>query len=138
MDGVNAELGPWLRMTYPPDAEHLDAVVADGGVGFRSWLLAFGVLPFDRHSFALVSLDGTGFVEESRSWLQRRWHHERRVLDAGPGRCTVIDELAVSPRIGVVAPLTRRLVRAIFDHRHRRLRERFGGIDEADTDPAER
>jgi ligand-binding SRPBCC domain-containing protein len=141
MRGVNAELGPWVRMTHPRDADRLDAasVPATGDVLFRSWLLAFGVLPFDRHSLAIVSVDaGSGFVEESRSWLQQRWRHERRLTDRTGSGCTVVDELVIQPRIGLVTPITRRTVRAIFEHRHRRLRKRFGAIefpgDEGDRD----
>jgi ligand-binding SRPBCC domain-containing protein len=132
MSGVNAELGPWIRMTHPRDAESLDAteVPTAGEVVFQSWLLAFGVLPFDRHALALVEVDtGSGFVEESRSWLQRRWRHERRLSDRAGGGCAVVDELVIEPRIGVLTPLARRTVRAIFGHRHRRLRKRFGAIE---------
>jgi len=136
MSGVNAELRPWIRMTHPRRVEALDvaAASAPGEVLFRSWLLVLRVLPFDRHAFTLVSVDpGSGFVEESQSWLQRRWHHERRIAD-GPGSgCTVIDELLVEPRIGVVAPTARHLVQRVFEHRHHVLRRRFGSTGEPDT-----
>src|SRR3546814_1583374 len=80
MDGVNAELRPLLRMTHPPHLRSLtDATWEPGEVIHQSWLLAGGILPIDRHGLALERvLPGEGFDEESSSWLQRRWRHERR------------------------------------------------------------
>jgi ligand-binding SRPBCC domain-containing protein len=128
MDGVNAELRPFLRMTYPPTRAALDVqVVHEGEVVFASWLLAFGLVPFDRHSLGLASVDpGRGFVEESTSWLQRRWRHERTLEADDIGGCVVTDRLTVQPRVGLVAPVVARIVGALFTHRHRRLRARFG------------
>jgi hypothetical protein len=57
---------------------------------FRSWLLLFGVLLFDRHALALEAVtDGEGFVEESTSWMQRRWRHERLLTETDAGGCIV-------------------------------------------------
>lgn len=131
MDGVNAELGPWIRMTHPATATDLASVdVPLGRVAFHSWLLGFGVLPFDRHALRLVEVDdsgdgGGGFVEESSSWLQRRWRHERRVVPAAGGSA-VSDRLVVEPRLPSTWP-ARSIVGALFRHRHRRLARRFGG-----------
>lgn len=74
-DGVSSELFPLVRMTHPRDQRSLgEAAVVPGQVVFGSWLLLFGVLPFDRHALALGEVvDGCGFVEGSTSWLQRRW-----------------------------------------------------------------
>ncbi|MEZ5177081.1 MAG: hypothetical protein R2746_02045 [Acidimicrobiales bacterium] len=93
---------------------------------FASWLLAFGVIPFDRHSLALTSIEpGRGFVEESTSWLQRRWRHER-TLEPVDGGTRVTDQLTIVPRVGLVAPVTRLVVGWLFARRHRRRRARFG------------
>lgn len=130
MAGVNAELGPWIRMTHPLQATDLASVeVPLGEVAFHSWLLALGVVPFDRHSLRLVEVhdrgeDGGGFVEESTSWMQRRWRHERTVEPAADGS-KVSDRLLVEPRLPLTAPV-RWLVTALFRHRHRRLVRRFG------------
>lgn len=128
MAGVNQELGPLVRMTFPADRVALDGQdVPLGEVLFASWLLAFGVLPFDRHSLVLTSIEpGRGFVEESTSWLQRRWRHERTLETTPGGGCRVTDRLTVQPRVGLAAPVTRAVVGRLFTHRHRRLRARFG------------
>lgn len=128
MAGVNDELRPFVRMTHPPAVTGLEGQdVPRGEVLFASWLLAFGVVPFDRHALALVSVEtGRGFVEESTSWLQRRWRHERTLEPGADGGCVVTDRLTVQPRVGLLAPVVARTVGALFTHRHRRLRARFG------------
>jgi ligand-binding SRPBCC domain-containing protein len=128
MDGVNAELAPFVRMTHPDDRSSLaDGSVVPGELVFRSWLLAFGVVPFDRHALVLDRVDaGRGFVEESTSWVQRRWRHERTLVDAAGGGTTVTDRLVVRPRVALARPVVGAIVGALFRHRHRRLRRRFG------------
>lgn len=131
--GINGELLPLVRMTFPPRFEELARDdVPPGQVVGRCWLLAGGVLPFDRHALAFESFRdepgplGYGFVEESSSWVQRRWRHERAVVPRGPERCEVTDRLTVEPRLAATAPLVERLVRRVFAHRHRRLVDRWG------------
>ena len=127
MTGVNDELRPLLVMTSPREHETLPVEVTPGRVVFASWLLLFGVLPFDRHALALERVDdGYGFVEESTSWLQRRWRHERTLTALDGGGCAIADNLVVVPRLGVVRALTSAVVRRLFIHRHRRLARRFG------------
>jgi ligand-binding SRPBCC domain-containing protein len=128
MAGVNAELMPFVRMTHPRDRTSLEGKpIVPGEVVFHSWLLLGGVLPFDRHALALERvIDGEGFDEESTSWMQRRWRHERRLIDEGDGTCTVTDHLEVEPRLSLLRPLAARVVRFLFGHRHRRLVRRFG------------
>lgn len=130
MAGVNEELAPWVRMTHPPRLADLSSgPLALGEVLFHSWLLAFGWVPFDRQSLRLLSVDDRGdgggaFVENSTSWMQRRWRHERSVDPVGDG-CVVEDRLVVEPRLPVGA-LARPVVAALFAHRHRQLVRRFG------------
>jgi ligand-binding SRPBCC domain-containing protein len=129
MQGVNAELAPWLRMTAPPEASNLR--IEDAPLGreiFASWVLLGGVLPIDRHNFKLVEVDrGRGFVEDSTSWSQRRWEHRRDVQPRGEAACLLTDRLTFTPRVGVSGPVLERVIGVVFRHRHRRLRERFGG-----------
>lgn len=129
MAGVNAELGPWVRMSYPAGRAVLDAqAVPMGTVLFRSWLCVFGVLPFDRHALRLERLyPGVGFDERSSSWMQKVWVHRRRI-EAIDGGTRVTDELEVEPRLPFATPLVRVVVGFLFAHRHRRLRARFGAL----------
>ncbi|MFO0762221.1 MAG: hypothetical protein U0359_37625 [Byssovorax sp.] len=129
MPGVNAELWPFLRMGYPREAEGKSLGEAPLGQPlFTSTLWAIGVLPYDRHAIVLTEIDpGRGFVEESTSLTMRRWRHERRLVPVEGGNTRLIDRLTFTPVIpgaeGIVTPI----VRALFAHRHRRLRARFGG-----------
>lgn len=127
LDGVNAELGPWLRMTTPDGVASMHLEAAPTGVPlFSSWVMLRGV-PLDRHAFSLDAvLPGEGFRERSTSWLEASWLHERHVRPAGEGACTVEDVLAFVPRVALLRPLLRRIVSATFRHRHRQLQRRFG------------
>jgi hypothetical protein len=128
MAGVNDELMPLVRMTHPAHLQSLaDVDVQPGVVLHRCWLLAGGLVPVDRHALALERvMEGEGFDEESTSWLQRRWRHERRLYDAVGGGTVVSDRLVVVPRLKLAAPVTRGVVGVVFRHRHRRLLARFG------------
>jgi len=130
MAGVNAELGPWIRMTAPGDASRFR--VEDAPIGetiFHSWVLFGGVLPIDRHSMRLVAVNhGQGFVEDSVSWSERRWGHQRDLDPVSEHRTRVTDRLTFTPRVEASGPMLVRVVGAVFRHRHRQLRKRFGGV----------
>jgi ligand-binding SRPBCC domain-containing protein len=120
--GVNHELMPIARMTAPHDARAIDpAVVPLGRPWFRSWILLFGILPFDYDHLLIRSIEpGRGFHEDSTMLSQRRWVHRRRLEPAGDGT-RVTDEVEFEPRLPVVGPLLRVVFEAVFRHRHRRL-----------------
>ena len=128
MDGVNDELAPLLRMTYPPSVADLNPDnVPIGRRIFRSWLLLFGVVPFDYDDLVLVRVEAErGFLERSSMLSQRLWEHERTLEDA-PGGCLVTDRIRYEPRLPALGTPLRPLLRRFFLHRHRRLRRRFGG-----------
>lgn len=128
LEGVNRELSPWVRMTSPPAARGKSLVDAPlGEVAFTSTLLGLGVLPFDRHALRLETAEPGHFLERSSSLLQRSWEHERWVEPVAGGT-RVRDRLRIEPRLAPAA-LVRRVVRALFDWRHRKLRARFGLLD---------
>lgn len=129
MPGVNYELMPLCRMTYPKQADAMQISDAPlGEVAFPSYVLLFGLLPFDRHALRLMQIfPGEGFLEDSTSLLQRRWRHERHVVPDGDSHCVISDDLLFEPRVPLFTPMVRRIVRAVFDHRHVRLHKKFGG-----------
>jgi ligand-binding SRPBCC domain-containing protein len=129
MAGVNDELMPVVRMTYPPEGESLDvSSMPIGEVAFRSWILLFGFLPIDRHALRLLRVEpGRGFLESSTSWNQRTWIHER-TIESEPGGCRIADRVEFEPRLGLLGPLLQPIFRAVFRHRHARLRAHFGKI----------
>lgn len=128
MPGVNAELMPLLRMTYPAQYREIDAKQAPvNTLLFRSWLLLFGLIPVDLHALAFDRLLDNGFDERSTSGLQKIWIHRRRVepIDGG---ARVIDELEFEPRLAWLRGFDRFMVAQTFAHRHRRLRTRYGEL----------
>jgi hypothetical protein len=135
MVGVNAELMPVVRMTHPRGYERLDRdLIVPGLQLFHSVLLLFGLLPVVVHALALLNLTpGRGFLESSSSLLHRRWIHER-VLDAEGGGTRIRDRVYFECRLPDLGAALVPLMRAIFRHRHARLRRHFG-TEECRTDP---
>jgi hypothetical protein len=125
--GINDEMRPFLRMTIPRGIERLDLDSIEVGkpIG-RSWILLFGLLPFDYDEVNLARFDpGEGFLERSAMLSQRLWEHER-TLEPVAGGCEVTDRVRWEPRIGLMASPLRPAVGWFFRHRHRRLLRHFG------------
>ena len=127
MPGVNAELMPAAYMTFPRGRDRLDRRdIVPGQPLFRSVLLLFCVLPIDIHTLALVSLSrDRGFLESSSSLLHRRWVHER-TLEPERGGTTLPDRVYFDCRVAALGAALAPVLRAIFRHRHARLRQHFG------------
>ncbi|HTO55332.1 MAG TPA: hypothetical protein VMR50_18250 [Myxococcota bacterium] len=123
--GIRRELRPLVKMTMPRGLRNLDDVNVELGKPlFRSWLLLFGLLPFDFSDLTLLRLDpGRGFLEESPMMSMRRWRHERWLEPTGAGT-VLTDRLTFEPRFA--GPLVTGFVRVLFAHRHRVLRRSLG------------
>jgi ligand-binding SRPBCC domain-containing protein len=126
VDGIDDEMAPLLRMTFPRGMRALPVDGFEPGQRLcRSWLLLLRVLPVDWSDLTLVELEpGRRFLERSPMFSMAFWQHERIVAPSAQGT-TVVDNLAFRSRL-----LPRALVRAsvalFFRHRHARLRRRFG------------
>jgi hypothetical protein len=126
-EGINAELGPVLRMTVPRGLESLDLHALGPGPLGRSWVLLFGLVPVDYDDIGLERIEpGRGFLERSRMLSQRLWEHERTIEPGGDG-ATIVDRIAWEPRLPLPGRLLRPLFAAVFRHRHRQLQRHFGG-----------
>jgi ligand-binding SRPBCC domain-containing protein len=131
-EGINHELGPWLRMTVPNAlrGKGIDDVPLGEALG-RSWVLLLGVVPVDYDDLVLVEREpGRRFLERSRLGSMSGWQHEREVRPVGEGS-EVMDRLTFELRPVLAAiPRSDRVARAIvawiFRHRHRRLAAWFG------------
>jgi ligand-binding SRPBCC domain-containing protein len=127
MEGINHELGPWMRMTSPRGAELSVEQVPLGRRWFRSWVLLLGVVPFDYDDLCVERLEpGRGFLERSKMLSARTWEHERTLEPLPDGGTRVTDRVAFEPRVPVIRRLHRAVIAATFRHRHRRLRGWFG------------
>jgi hypothetical protein len=125
-EGVNWELGPWLRMTAPADIDSMEPEqVPLGRKWFRSWVLLFKVIPVDYDDLVVVEIDpGAGFLERSSMLTMRVWQHDRRLNPEGDGT-RVTDRLTFTPRRLVSRRLARAVIGFLFRHRHKRLRAWF-------------
>lgn len=129
-EGLNDELRPWLTMSLPPQlsAGPLDHARLGVPLG-RAWLRAFGVVPFEWDDLVLAEVDpGRRFHEISSMMTARRWEHERTLTPIGAQGTRIHDRVVFEARLGgqAVEALMLMLVSAVFTHRHRRLRRRFG------------
>lgn len=129
-EGINDELRPWLTMSLPPrlSAKSLDYAHLGVPLG-RAWLRAFGVAPFEWDELMLAELEpGRRFHEISSMMTARRWEHERTLTPTGVQSTRIHDRVLFEARLGgqAVEALMHVLVSAVFTHRHRRLRRRFG------------
>jgi ligand-binding SRPBCC domain-containing protein len=127
-DGINHELRPWMRMTVPRGFAGIDPEAVELGkpIG-RSWVLLFGVIPFEYDDLTLVELEpGRRFLERSPMLSQRSWQHER-IVEPAEGGSRVTDRITMKPRLGLPAAPLRPIFRAVFRHRHRRLQSWAAG-----------
>lgn len=134
-EGINDEMRPYMRMTIPAGVDSLDpeSVVLGEKIG-RSWVLLFGLVPFDYDDLVLVELEpGHRFLERSTMLSQRAWEHERTIEPNGDSACTIADRVRWQPRLGLPARPLRPFIGWFFRHRHKRLRRCFGGEAVADA-----
>ena len=121
IEGVNAELAPFVRMTSPGEGE-----IRVGSLG-RSWILLGGVLPVDYDDLVLEAVEpGRGFRERSRLGSCSAWHHDRILQPLAGGGTRVVDEVAFAPRLRAAGGLQALVFEATFRWRHRRLRSIWG------------
>jgi ligand-binding SRPBCC domain-containing protein len=126
--GIRDEMRPYVRMTLPSGVERLEPESVELGTRIgRSWILLFGLIPFDYDDITLVRLDpGRGFLERSRMLSQRVWEHER-TIEPTSGGCVITDRVSWQPRLGLPGRPLRPPIAWFFRHRHKRLRRHFGG-----------
>lgn len=132
-EGINHELGPWLRMTMPKGigpGMTIEQAPLGETLG-RSWILLGGFIPVDYDDLCLVELEpGTRFLERSKLGSASFWQHEREVVALSEASCEVTDRLEIEVRAPLRAVggerIAPRIVRALFTHRHRRLTARWG------------
>jgi ligand-binding SRPBCC domain-containing protein len=130
-EGINDELAPVMRMTMPAAMRGKSlADVSPGAHLGRSWLLLFGLVPFDYDDLFIAELEPGHFLERSSMLSMRVWEHERTITAEGDG-CMVSDRIGFelrSPliRIPGLAGALRAMVERLFRHRHRRIVRHFG------------
>jgi ligand-binding SRPBCC domain-containing protein len=125
-EGVNRELRPLLRMTFPHATSDLTASWRPGERLFRSWLLLGGLLPIERDDLAFAEVEpGRRFLERSTLLTQRVWEHERTVDPVGSG-CVLTDRVRFAPRWSWLESLAAVVFRVVFRLRHHNLRQLFG------------
>lgn len=120
--GVNAELMPLVRMSFPAELKDIRQAPLGERVA-DCWLYAFGVVPFERHTLVFADIGPSGFIETSFGLLTYlSWKHERSVRPDQGGGCIVRDIVTVDAKLGFLDGLTQALTAFVFRHRHKRLK----------------
>ncbi len=127
MKSINAELFPYMRMTYPVDMSEIgEREIPLQQTLFKSVILLFGFVPIDLHNLRLDKIDiGTAFYENSFSLHMRYWKHTRTISERN-GKTFVKDEIHFAPRISFAGNLLLLLFKMIFRNRHKNLLKYFG------------
>lgn len=133
--GINHELAPWLRMTMPGrlnDGTTIDDLPVGEELG-RSWILLGGFVPVEYDDLRLEEVGPEmRFRERSRLASARVWVHEREVTPIAADACELRDRLELELRAPLRAVggarLAPRIIRFLFAHRHRRLRQQWGEV----------
>ncbi len=128
MSAVNAELRPLVRMTAPKSwASRSILEWPERQALFQSWILLFGVVPIDRHSFYFEIINpAEGFVESSSSTANSVWRHQRTVAPIRSG-CRLTDTIHYQNRAPLLGALFKPLYGLVFFCRHRYLRTKYAG-----------
>ena len=116
-------------MSMPRGAESLtvDSVPVGKPIG-KAWMRLFGLVPFDYDRLTIAELQpGRGFREESTMLSMRQWHHERGVTPDDSGKTLVHDRITFQLRAPLRLATTHVAagLRALYWHRHRRLKRHF-------------
>jgi ligand-binding SRPBCC domain-containing protein len=128
-EGINDEVRPWITMSMPRGAKSLtvDNVPVGTPIG-RRWLRLFGIMPFDYDRLTIAELvPGHSFDEHSTMMSMSRWRHERSVIPEGDAKAVVRDRITFQLRVLLrpLTPIVAAGLRALFEHRHRRLQRHF-------------
>lgn len=130
-DGINDEMGPYLKMTMPRSfrGNSIGDVTPGTRIG-KSYLLLFRFIPVGFDDITIARIEpGRMFREESRMTGMRIWVHHRTLepTNGTAGEGTIVtDEITVAPRrlLGIIpgsSALVSTILGRFFAHRHRRL-----------------
>ena len=122
--GVDAEMGPILKLEFPKGMTHIprDGSGLGKPLGNCKFLL-FGFLPVDLSKLTFVEVEpGRRFVEQSPLLSMKRWRHERSILPGADGT-KVVDSLEFTPRFGT--RMVTWFISKFFQHRHKVLTEHY-------------
>jgi ligand-binding SRPBCC domain-containing protein len=122
--GVDAEMGPVLKLDFPKGMTHIprDGSGLGKPLGNCKFLL-FGFLPVDLSRLTFVEVEpGHRFVEQSPLLSMKNWRHERVITPEEDGT-RVVDKLEFTPRFAT--PLVKWFISKFFEHRHAVLQREF-------------
>jgi ligand-binding SRPBCC domain-containing protein len=124
VQGVEAEMGPVLKLDFPRGMTHIprDGSGLGRPLGNFKFLL-FGVVPVDLSRLTFTEVEpGRRFVEQSPLLSMKSWRHER-IIAPGPDGTRVVDRLEFTPRFA--GPIVGWIIERFFRHRHAVLKKHY-------------
>jgi hypothetical protein len=123
---INAELRPWLSMSFPDSIDDITAGWEPGRFRFRSWIRLGGLIPVEYDDLALAEVEpGHYFYEVSSLATQSVWKHRREITSL-PGGARITDTVSFTSRLPLLEPLFEVVFRWVFRWRHHNLRRMYG------------
>lgn len=126
MKNVNAELMPFVRMTYPTNRSEIgNNDVPLHETLFKSYVFLFEFIPIDIHYLKLDKIDfGNAFYENSTTMTHKYWKHTR-TLTSQNEKTFVCDEVHFLPRFEPLGNVMLPIIKKVFEHRHEQLKKQF-------------
>ena len=127
MDGVNEELFPIMKMTYPnmAKAKSINECPLKTHL-FTSIILLFCLIPIDTHFLKIDRISPYAFWENSSSLTMKEWKHHRRIRGIDSNDCQITDEVDFHSRLGFILDyLLFGLLYLVFWNRHRNLKQKY-------------
>ena len=128
MNGVNEELFPIINMSAPTMWK--SKPITDWPKNrtlFKSRINFLGYIPIDLHRFEFSDTSKYGFKECSSSLMNKRWKHERSIIQSGDN-VIVRDRVNYESKVGIMGLLLKPVYTSIFKHRHSRLKAKYGKV----------
>ncbi|MDJ0920896.1 MAG: hypothetical protein QNI84_07195 [Henriciella sp.] len=127
-EGVNYELGPVFRMSYPNAYAQLADIPADGKSYFSAGVRLFGLVPVDQHKFSFTGFDApNSFDERSSNFNMTLWTHRRTLIERDGG-VEITDTCSFVPRLPFMGGVLKSIFAWVFKRRHQRLIRHFATV----------
>jgi|AGTN01.2.fsa_nt_gi hypothetical protein len=116
---LNNELHPILKMTCPRIYKNKPFEnYPMNKYAFTSIIFFFEIIPIEIYSARLIEvIVNKGFIEKSKSLFTSVWKHKRTIKENN-GLCVIEDELNISAKNKLLAPIFKVLLKRVFAKRY--------------------
>lgn len=125
IDGINRGLAPYIKISAPKLwCSKLIREWPVGGGLFNSKVTLLGFIPIEYHCFRFTEVSKLGFIESSRTSINKEWNHHRTIAETTSGS-TVKDIIEYKSKFPFLGYILIPLYKGIFIHRHNKLKAKY-------------